>query len=194
MRANIDFLGMATGLDEGERRSTLASIKAELAELSAVLAEVVELATASRGIRPSFEPVDLANVADAALAQFALRSARPVVRRLSPSEVLGDQSALVRAAQNLIGNADKYSPEGLPITVTVSQGSLFVSDEGPGIEPAERTRIFDRFYRSDRDRSAPGSGLGLAIVAKAATEHGGGVWARDAPTGGAEVGFTLPVL
>jgi two-component system sensor histidine kinase MprB len=193
VRANIDFLGMATGLDEGERRSTLASIKAELAELSAVLAEVVELATESRDTA-SFEPVDLANVADAALAQFALRSARPVVRRLSPSEVLGDQSALVRAAQNLIGNADKYSPEGLPITVTVSQGSLFVSDEGPGIEPAERTRIFDRFYRSDRDRSAPGSGLGLAIVAKAATEHGGGVWARDAPTGGAEVGFTLPVL
>ena len=186
---------MATGLDEGERRSTLASIKAELAELSAVLAEVVELATASRGIRPSFEPVDLANVADAALAQFALRSARPVVRRLSPCEVLGDQSALVRAAQNLIGNADKYSPEGLPITVTVSQtvhSSCLI--EGPGIEPAERTRIFDRFYRSDRDRSAPGSGLGLAIVAKAATEHGGGVWARDAPTGGAEVGFTLPVL
>ena len=193
VRANIDFLGMATGLDEGERRSTLASIKAELAELSAVLAEVVELATESRDTA-SFEPVDLANVADAALAQFALRSARPVVRRLSPSEVLGDQSALVRAAQNLIGNADKYSPEGLPITVTVSQGSLFVSDEGPGIEPAERTRIFDRFHRSDRDRSAPGSGLGLAIVAKAATEHGGGVWARDAPTGGAEVGFTLPVL
>jgi len=193
VRANIDFLGMATDLDESERRSTLASIKTELSELSAVLAEVVELATASRG-KANFEPVDLANVADAALAQFELRSARPVVRRLSPCEVLGDQSALVRAAQNLIGNADKYSPEGLPITVTVTDGSLFVSDQGPGIEPAERTRIFDRFYRSDRDRSAPGSGLGLAIVAKAATEHGGGVWAREAPTCGAEVGFTLPVL
>jgi len=192
VRANIDFLGMARDLDEDERRSTLVSIKSELAELSAVLAEVVELATESRG-RASFEQVDLAMVADAALAQFELRSARPVIRHLTPTDVMGDHAALVRAAQNLIGNADKYSPEGLPITVTVVNGSLFVSDQGQGIDPAERKRIFDRFYRSDRDRSAPGSGLGLAIVAKAATEHGGSVWAREAQGGGAEVGFTLPV-
>ena len=192
VRANIDFLGMAGDLSDDERRSTLASIKSELAELSAILAEVVELATASRGVA-SFEPVDLATVADAALAQFELRSGRPVVRRLSPSMVAGDQATLVRAAQNLISNADKYSPEGVPITVTVANGSLFVSDQGPGIEPDERAKIFDRFYRSDRDRSAPGSGLGLAIVAKAANEHNGRVWARAAPGGGAEVGFTLPL-
>lgn len=193
VRANIDFLGMARNLDEEERRTTLQSIKAELAELSAVLAEVVELATESRGAA-SFEPVDLAIVAEAALAQFELRSARPVERNLSPCIVAGDHAALVRAAQNLIGNADKYSPEGLPITVTVQDGALFVSDQGPGIEPGERDRIFDRFYRSDRDRSAPGSGLGLAIVAKAASEHKGRVWVRDANGGGAEVGFSLPTI
>jgi two-component system sensor histidine kinase MprB len=107
-----------------------------------------------------------------------LRSARPVVRKLTPCLVAGDHGALVRATQNLIGNADKYSPEGLPITVSVLNGSLFVSDEGPGIDVGDQDRIFDRFYRSDRDRSAPGSGLGLAIVAKAA----------------AEVGFTVPVI
>jgi two-component system sensor histidine kinase MprB len=192
VRANIDFLGMAQDLDEAERQSTLASIKAELAELSFVLAEVVDLATESRGTA-SFEQIDLAGVAEAALAQFELRSARPVVRDLSPCLVLGEHSTLVRAAQNLIGNADKYSPEDLPITVSVANGSLFVSDQGPGIEPADRERVFDRFYRSDRDRSAPGSGLGLAIVAKAANEHGGQVWTREAAGGGAEVGFTLPV-
>ncbi len=193
VRANIDFLGMAPDLDEEERRTTLASIKAELGELSAVLAEVVELATESRGAA-SFEDIDLATVAEAALAQFELRSARPIARNLTPCTVAGDHGALVRAAQNLIGNADKYSPEGLPITVSVLNGSLFVSDEGPGIDVGERDRIFDRFYRSDRDRSAPGSGLGLAIVAKAAAEHGGTVWARQADGGGAEVGFTVPVI
>lgn len=193
VRANIDFLGMAPDLEEEERRITLASIKSELGELSAVLAEVVELATESRGAA-SFEAVDLATVAEAALAQFELRSARPVVRNLTPCTVAGDHGALVRAAQNLIGNADKYSPKDLPITVSVLNGSLFVSDQGPGIDVAERDRIFDRFYRSDRDRSAPGSGLGLAIVAKAAAEHDGNVWARKANGGGAEVGFTLPVI
>jgi two-component system sensor histidine kinase MprB len=193
VRANIDFLGMASDLDEGVRRMTLGSIKAELGELSAVLAEVVELATESRGAA-SFENIDLAAVAEAALAQFELRSARPVVRNLTPCMVAGDHGALTRAAQNLIGNADKYSPEGLSITVSVLNGSLFVSDDGPGIAVGERDRIFDRFYRSDRDRSAPGSGLGLAIVAKAAAEHAGRVWVREAEGGGAEVGFTVPEL
>jgi two-component system sensor histidine kinase MprB len=193
VRANIDFLGMAPDLDEEQRRATLASIKAELGELSSVLAEVVELATKSRG-PASFEELDLAWVAEAALAQFELRSARPVVRKLTPCLVAGDHGALVRATQNLIGNADKYSPEGLPITVSVLNGSLFVSDEGPGIDVGDQDRIFDRFYRSDRDRSAPGSGLGLAIVAKAAAEHQGNVWAREASGGGAEVGFTVPVI
>ena len=192
VRANIDFLERASDLDPVERQSALRSIKAELGELSTVLAEVVDLATESQG-SASFEVIDLAGVAEAALAQFELRSARPVVRELFPCDVLGDRAALVRAAQNLIGNADKYSPDDLPITVTVRDGALWVSDQGPGIDPSDRERIFDRFYRSDRDRSAPGSGLGLAIVAKAATEHGGTVFAREAAGGGAEVGFRLPV-
>jgi len=190
VRANIDFLERAADLPVDDRQSTLASIKAELAELSSVLAEVVELATESRGAA-NFQRLDLAGVAEAALAQFGLRSDREVFRDLTPSTVLGDRASLVRAAQNLIGNADKYSPAGLAITVGVLDGSLWVSDQGPGIDVADRTRVFDRFYRSDRDRSAPGSGLGLAIVAKAALEHGGTAWVSDASTGGAKVGFTL---
>ena len=191
VRANIDFLSRAKNLDEADRQSTLASIRTELAELSGVLAEVVELATETNS-NASFEPLDLVTVAEAALAQFELRTGRPVVRELASSTVHGDHSTLVRAAQNLLANADKYSPAGSTVTVWVANGSLSVKDNGPGIEPEDHDRIFDRFYRSDRDRSAPGSGLGLAIVAKAAHEHGGQPWARNAPDGGAEVGFTVP--
>lgn len=191
VRANVDFLTHAKDLDPEERQASLTSIKAELAELSAVLAEVVELATESPG-SASFEPIDLVTVAEAAIAQFELRSARPVIRDLSSSPVLGDHATLVRAAQNLIGNADKYSPADSPITVGVADGELWVADSGPGIPLDDRDRIFDRFYRVDRDRSAPGSGLGLAIVAKAAREHGGDGWVRESPTGGAMVGFSLP--
>jgi len=193
VRANIDFMERARELPPEERESTLQSIKAELAELSTVLAEIVELATESRGAA-SFEELDLASVAEAAIAQFELRSARPVVRELRPCRVRGDHATLVRAAQNLIGNADKYSPADLPITIGVANGALWVADQGSGIEAADRTRVFDRFYRVDRDRSAPGSGLGLAIVDKTANEHGGAAWADEAVGGGAKVGFTLPVV
>jgi two-component system sensor histidine kinase MprB len=190
VRANIDFLERATDIDDETRRATLASIKAELGELTVILAEVVELATESGGAA-SFESIDLASVAESAIAQFELRSGRPVVRDLAPSPVHGDHLMLVRAAANLIGNADKYSAPDLPITVHVRDGALWVWDQGPGIDPDDRPFVFDRFYRIDRDRSAPGSGLGLAIVAKTAADHGGTVWVGDAPGGGAEVGFTL---
>jgi len=190
VRANIDFLARAHDADVDTRDAVLASIRAELAELGEVLAEVVDLATESRG-EASFGEVDLSLVAESAMAQFALRSNRPVVRELASSVVQGDEGALLRAASNLISNADKYSPEGLPITVGVSAGSFWVSDQGPGIQPRERERVFDRFHRLDRDRSAAGSGLGLAIVAKIANEHGGNAWASESPSGGAKVGFTL---
>ena len=191
VRANIDFLERASDLEVETRQDILASIKSELGELSIVLAEVVELATESHDVA-QFSPIDLAEVAEAALAQFELRSARPAVRDLAPFTVLGDQAMLVRAASNLIGNADKYSPPGTPITVKVSQDGLSVADQGQGIPAVDRERVFDRFYRSDGARSASGSGLGLAIVKKIAVEHGGSVWIGDSPSGGALVGFTVP--
>lgn len=193
VRANIDFLDRAVDLDPADRQATLASIKAELSELSGVLAEVVELATEARGAA-SFETVDLAGVAETALTQFELRSSRTVIRDITASLVVGDANALSRAAGNLLANADKYTPQDAPITLVVADGSLSVVDHGPGIAEEERTLVFERFYRSDRDRAAPGSGLGLAIVDKAAREHGGRPWVRQTPGGGATVGFTLPTV
>jgi two-component system sensor histidine kinase MprB len=66
-----------------------------------------------------------------------------------------------------------------------------VLDRGPGIEPGDLERIFDRFYRATAARSLPGSGLGLSIVRDVAEEHGGEVFARNRVGGGAEIGFTL---
>ncbi len=191
VRANIDFLERAPDLDDAMRRQTLTSIKSEVGELSTLIAEVVELAGESHGTA-SFEEVDLASVAEAAVAQFELRSTRSVVRNLTSCAVRADHAMLTRAASNLIGNAEKYSPAQSPIEVTVTDGSLWVSDHGPGIDPIDRGRVFDRFYRSDGARSAPGSGLGLAIVAKVVADHEGEVWVRTSEYGGAEVGMTLP--
>ena len=192
VRANIDFLQRAPNLDEETRTMTLTSIRSELSELSDLLAEVVELATESED-PATFEEIDLVTAAEAALAQFELRSPRPVDRDMSSSLVMGNHAALTRAIANLIGNADKYTPDqAAPIRVQVADGRVVVADRGPGIPAADRAKIFERFWRADEARSASGSGLGLAIVKKAVDDHRGTVFVHERAGGGTEIGFQLP--
>jgi two-component system, OmpR family, sensor histidine kinase MprB len=72
-------------------------------------------------------------------------------------------------------------------------GELVVRDHGPGIEPGDAARVFDRFYRAVGARGMPGSGLGLAIVRQIAEAHGGSVRADGAPGGGTVLTLRLPV-
>ncbi|MGB9592582.1 MAG: sensor histidine kinase, partial [Anaerolineae bacterium] len=101
---------------------------------------------------------------------------------------------------NLVGNALRHTPEGGRITLVAeaAEGAITVSvrDTGPGIDPADLPRIFDRFYRGDssRARDSGGHGLGLAIVKRWVELHGGRVWAENLPSGGAQFSFTLPVV
>jgi two-component system sensor histidine kinase MprB len=75
--------------------------------------------------------------------------------------------------------------------VHIRNGTITVVDRGPGIDAADAVRVFDRFYRAEGARGLPGSGLGLAIVRDVAEAHGGTVFARTRPGGGAAVGFTV---
>ena len=97
-----------------------------------------------------------------------------------------------------MGNAVKFTEPGTEVVVRVAPAGagwlLSVRDHGPGIPPALRARIFERFVRStDADRrGTPGAGLGLAIVKGIVDLHGGSVSAYDAPGGGAVFECTLP--
>jgi two-component system OmpR family sensor kinase len=92
-----------------------------------------------------------------------------------PVRVRGDRAALARAVANLLQNARLHGPQGGTISVGVGRAGdravVTVCDEGPGVEPANGERAFERFWRGDHDRS--GSGLGLAIVRATAERHGG---------------------
>jgi two-component system phosphate regulon sensor histidine kinase PhoR len=98
---------------------------------------------------------------------------------------------------NLLDNACKHGGGKGEISVAVThengEAVVRVSDEGPGIPPAELERIFNRFYRVDRSRSQAGTGLGLAIAKHLVVAHGGAIRAFNRPTGGATFEVRLPV-
>jgi signal transduction histidine kinase len=98
--------------------------------------------------------------------------------------------------RNLVDNAVRHAKSRVDIHVGSRDSNviLTVSDDGPGIAPADRARVFERFVRldSDRARSGGGTGLGLAIVAEVAAAHGGTVTIDDRSGGGTTLIVTLP--
>jgi signal transduction histidine kinase len=109
-------------------------------------------------------------------------------------QVAVDRRRFERMVANLLDNADRYGAG----SVTVRSGQwaeavqLHVDDDGPGIPPAERELIFDRFTRGSTAGSSPGTGLGLALVREHAKLHGGSVTVGASPDGGARFTLTLP--
>lgn len=109
-----------------------------------------------------------------------------------------DRAALRRIMLNLLENALKYGPDDQRITVGVAIFNdvvrLWVDDEGEGIPRNDRERVFDSFFRLNRelDRRVTGSGIGLAVVRQLAMLHGGRAWAEAAPGGGARLVVEFP--
>ena len=113
--------------------------------------------------------------------------------------VLGDESRVRMVLTNLLTNAVKYSPEGGTIRVggwaEAQRARIYVSDEGIGIAPEDRERIFERFYRADNSlaRAAQGAGLGLYLARVIVEAHGGQLFVESQPRRGSRFVFTLPV-
>jgi two-component system OmpR family sensor kinase/two-component system sensor histidine kinase QseC len=109
--------------------------------------------------------------------------------------VRGDAAALALLVRNLADNAVRYSPPGAAVELAVlqqdGQALLLVDDAGPGIPPADRERVFDRFYRRDPGADT-GSGLGLGIVRSIADRHGASVALGESPLGGLRVTLRFP--
>ena len=108
-----------------------------------------------------------------------------------------DPAKLHDILRNLVENAVNYSPDGADVRLDAIRRDamidIVVTDSGPGIPPADLTRVFERFYRVDKSRSRPGgTGLGLAIVRHLVELHGGSVIAENRPEGGARFTVSLP--
>jgi signal transduction histidine kinase len=121
--------------------------------------------------------------------------------RLGPlpgGTLAADGDRIAQVVANLVRNAVEHTTRGglVRLTVTRRGGSLewAVEDDGPGIPVEHRARVFDRFHRTDdnRSRATGGAGLGLAIARAIVESHGGEIWAGASPAGGARVAFSLP--
>lgn len=197
MRTNVELLvaddrsGM---LPEGARSEILGDVSAQLGEFSALIGDLVALTRDDHLQRP-LEPLEFADVVESSLERAQRRGPGITFTvDLDRSRVMGDASTLERAVTNLLDNAIKFSPPDGTIDVTLHDGALTITDDGPGIAEEDLPHIFDRFYRSDRSRNTPGTGLGLSIVQHTADAHRGTVRASNHPKGGARFTLRIPPL
>jgi signal transduction histidine kinase len=142
------------------------------------------------------DEVALDELAEVEAARVRREAGCTVHADISPTRITGDPAGMSRMIRNLVNNAVRHANSLIVIEVSSPDRTaiLSISDDGPGIAPAERTRVFERFVRldSDRSRSSGGAGLGLAIVAEVVAAHGGTVSIDDRPGGGTKVIVTLP--
>jgi len=195
LRTNIDLLVRSdrTGrlLPADQRAELLSSVTAQLEEMSELVGELVFLAREDRSVERSAVRLDA--VLEIAAERVRLRAGgRRIVVESEPWELVGDATALERALVNVLDNAVKFSPPDSTVTAELCGGVVTVADQGPGVPAADRSKVFDRFWRGDDSRSMPGSGLGMAIVAETARSHGGTATVGEAPRGGALVVISLP--
>ncbi|BAX94378.1 sensor histidine kinase [Mycobacterium shigaense] len=142
------------------------------------------------------EPILLGDLAEVEATRAQRETGCEIYTDISSARLIGDPSAMGRVIRNLVENAVRHAKSRIDVRVSSRGGAavLTVSDDGPGIAPADRGRVFERFVRLDeaRARSGGGTGLGLAIVAEVVAAHGGRVTIDDRPGGGTAMTVTLP--
>jgi len=169
---------------------TRADALARLDQLQAVVDQLLTLANADAAAAPPTTAVDLDElVLGQARALARSTHLRVDTSRVSGGQVAGRDTDLIRVIENLASNAVRYAATTISFAVHQFGDTvvLLVDDDGPGIDPADRDRVFERFQTFDdaRTHTVSGSGLGLAIVTSIVEAHGGTVSVVDGPGGGA---------
>jgi signal transduction histidine kinase len=161
--------------DAGTRDDALARIAATAVEASATIGDLLALVREERVAPRLSEPVDLGALARAAVDGARRDGLRHDAEITGESWVEGDERRLRRLVENLLENAARHARTLVRVRVVPdgTRVALSVEDDGPGVPPEMRERIFERFVRADDDER--GSGLGLAICRAIARAHGGDV-------------------
>jgi two-component system phosphate regulon sensor histidine kinase PhoR len=190
LRLLADTLRSPAGGDAEVAAELIQKIGAEVDELEQIGQEMLDLSAIESGqqvVRMVSEP--LTEILNGPLARVEEKAKRRgvtlTVRVAGELRVLVDRDQASRALLNVLQNAVKFTAEDSEVVLeawfdeTADDVILAISDEGPGVHPAEIDRIFERFFRGDRARVASGTGLGLAIARHILRAHGGRIWVEN---------------
>ena len=173
--------------DDADWRPTAEGVLDDTLRLGRMVEDLLAAARLDSGAAQRREVVDLGAVVRDVAARLPAPRVPLRVDAAPGVRVRGDTGELARAVQNLLDNALRHAATGVDVSVEAERtlAVLAVADDGPGVPPADRERIFERFARLDdaRSRDAGGTGLGLAIVRQVVRAHGGEVTVADAGPG-----------
>ena len=204
IRAMIEALHDGVVDDPETAQRYYRTMRADIIALNSLIDDLFELAQLEAGgLHIELAPHSLSDLISDVVEGFQALAAQRQIR------LLGDVAAnldpvqlnavkINRVLANLLSNALRYTPDGGEIRVTAvrtPEGAVVtVQDSGPGFNTADLPRVFEQFYRGEqaRTRATGGAGLGLAIAQGIVVAHHGRIWAENAPSGGALVGFVLP--
>lgn len=197
----------ANGTIDGKTgRELIQGINDEAFRLNRLVSNLLDMTQIESGnVRVQKEWQSLEEVVGAALTRLDARiGQRPVEVEIPPDLPLVpfDSVLIEQVLINLLENALKYTPADSPLKIASwidrhdSEGkslsaTVEVADRGPGIQPTDHERVFEKFYRAQQGKG--GVGLGLAICHAIVQAHGGRIWVEDRPGGGASFRFTLPI-
>ncbi len=189
-------------LDKAARQETLTDIVASGERLQHMIQNLLALARAEANVEEPDEPIMVHHAVRDLIDSHRRRQPERQINLLVSGEltpVICPRESLEQVVENLLTNAEKYSPADKPIDVRVQIGPdalvISIADRGPGFGRANVTELFEPFVRSDSARlAAPGLGIGLSVAHRLVQAHGGRIWAQNREGGGAEVTFSLPAL
>jgi two-component system OmpR family sensor kinase len=196
IRGQLEVLARSDDVSAEDVRRVDEVVSREVMRMQRLVDDLLLLARTEEGGSLDVRPVDVRS-----FLREQVEAVEPTADRrfelgtVADGTVEADADVLAQAIRNLTRNAVEHTSAGGSVRLSaVARGDRLefaVEDDGPGIPPVERRRIFERFHRV-RSGGARGSGLGLAIARAIVEAHGGRIWADEAAAGGARVAFELP--
>jgi signal transduction histidine kinase len=201
IRLYLDTLRLGRTTDPERQEWALSNVDRETTRLSHLVEKVLSFSRFGRGTDAAPGLCDVQSEVTRIVDEFrpltASRNVQIETDVQPVPEIAVGRDSLRHVLLNLLDNAVKYGPAGQTVRVSVHRVDddvrVTVQDQGPGVPPAEREKVWRAFARGASSQEQGGSGIGLTIVREVALQHGGRTWVEGAPGGGARFVVALPI-